>query len=49
MMSRLPAYLYNRYFLRDGRVYESGTHDQLTARRGAYWEYTQQQQLSAAE
>ncbi|KDR78665.1 hypothetical protein GALMADRAFT_244150 [Galerina marginata CBS 339.88] len=34
------------YFLQDGRVLESGTHDQLTAKRGAYWEYTQQQQLS---
>ncbi|KAF8902794.1 multidrug resistance protein 1 [Gymnopilus junonius] len=34
------------YFLQDGRVLESGSHDQLTARRGAYWEYTQQQQLS---
>ncbi|KAF7979346.1 hypothetical protein HWV62_42775 [Athelia sp. TMB] len=37
------------YFLQDGRVLESGTHDQLTAKRGAYWEYTQQQQLSKTE
>ncbi|KAF9477698.1 multidrug resistance protein 1 [Pholiota conissans] len=37
------------YFLQDGRVLESGTHDQLSARRGAYWEYTQQQQLSKSD
>ncbi|KZP33057.1 P-loop containing nucleoside triphosphate hydrolase protein [Athelia psychrophila] len=37
------------YFLQDGRVLECGTHDQLTAARGAYWEYTQQQQLSKTD
>jgi len=34
------------YFLQDGRVFESGTHDELTAKKGAYYEYTQLQQLS---
>ncbi|KIM82065.1 hypothetical protein PILCRDRAFT_483988 [Piloderma croceum F 1598] len=31
------------YFLKDGRVYESGTHDQLLQKRGAYYEYVQMQ------
>ncbi|KZT39956.1 P-loop containing nucleoside triphosphate hydrolase protein [Sistotremastrum suecicum HHB10207 ss-3] len=34
------------YFIKDGRVHESGTHDQLIDQRGAYYEYTQLQQLS---
>jgi len=33
------------YFIKDGRVFESGTHDELTTKRGAYFEYTQLQQL----
>jgi len=34
------------YFLQDGRVFEAGTHDELSAKKGAYYEYTQLQQLS---
>jgi hypothetical protein len=37
------------YFIKEGRVFESGTHDELTAKRGAYYEYTQLQQLSKAD
>ncbi|EJD34497.1 P-loop containing nucleoside triphosphate hydrolase protein [Auricularia subglabra TFB-10046 SS5] len=36
------------YFIKDGRVEESGTHDQLLARGGAYAEYVQLQALSRA-
>ncbi|KZW01505.1 multidrug resistance protein 1 [Exidia glandulosa HHB12029] len=36
------------YFIRDGRVAEAGTHDQLLARGGAYAEYVQLQALSKA-
>ncbi|KAF8176085.1 P-loop containing nucleoside triphosphate hydrolase protein [Pholiota molesta] len=45
----VDRFLFPGYFLQDGRVLESGTHDQLSARRGAYWEYTQQQQLVKLE
>lgn len=34
------------YFIQDGNVLESGTHDQLIAHRGAYFEYVQMQTLS---
>ncbi|KAF7298981.1 hypothetical protein MIND_00846300 [Mycena indigotica] len=34
------------YFIKEGRVSESGTHDQLLARRGDYFEYVQLQVLS---
>jgi ATP-binding cassette subfamily B (MDR/TAP) protein 1 len=34
------------YFIQDGAVLESGTHDQLIAHRGAYYEYVQLQTLS---
>ncbi|PPQ96673.1 hypothetical protein CVT26_010302 [Gymnopilus dilepis] len=34
------------YFIKDGRVSESGTHDQLIAKRGDYYEYVQLQALS---
>jgi ATP-binding cassette subfamily B (MDR/TAP) protein 1 len=34
------------YFIQDGAVFESGTHDQLIAHRGAYYEYVQLQTLS---
>jgi ATP-binding cassette subfamily B (MDR/TAP) protein 1 len=34
------------YFIQDGAVLESGTHDQLIAHRGAYFEYVQMQTLS---
>ncbi|KAJ7193136.1 P-loop containing nucleoside triphosphate hydrolase protein [Mycena pura] len=34
------------YFIKEGRVSECGTHDQLLARRGDYYEYVQLQALS---
>ncbi|KAI0305296.1 multidrug resistance protein 1 [Multifurca ochricompacta] len=34
------------YFIKDGAVSESGTHDELIARRGGYYEYVQLQALS---
>jgi hypothetical protein len=34
------------YFIKEGRVSESGTHDQLISRRGDYYEYVQLQALS---
>ncbi|KAG5638718.1 hypothetical protein H0H81_010701 [Sphagnurus paluster] len=34
------------YFIKEGRVSESGTHDQLLSRRGDYYEYVQLQALS---
>jgi len=34
------------YFIADGRVAESGTHDELLSRRGGYYEYVQLQALS---
>ncbi|KAH8104691.1 P-loop containing nucleoside triphosphate hydrolase protein [Cristinia sonorae] len=34
------------YFIRDGAVSESGTHDQLLALKGGYYEYVQLQALS---
>jgi ATP-binding cassette subfamily B (MDR/TAP) protein 1 len=40
-----PHLLY-RYFIKDGTVSESGTHDELFARRGDYYEYVQLQALS---
>jgi len=35
--------LHFSYFIKDGRVCEAGTHDQLLQRRGAYYEYEQLQ------
>jgi hypothetical protein len=40
-----PAELFS-YFIKDGRVCESGTHDALLQRRGDYYEYVQLQALS---
>ncbi|KAL1744419.1 ste6-like protein [Schizophyllum fasciatum] len=37
------------YFIKEGRVSEAGTHDQLIARRGDYYEYVQLQALSKRE
>jgi ATP-binding cassette subfamily B (MDR/TAP) protein 1 len=37
------------YFIKDGRVSESGTHDQLLAQRGHYYEFVQLQALSKRE
>ncbi|KDQ62305.1 hypothetical protein JAAARDRAFT_54276 [Jaapia argillacea MUCL 33604] len=34
------------YFIKDGRVSESGTHDELLSLRGGYYEYVQLQALS---
>ncbi|KAG1860333.1 P-loop containing nucleoside triphosphate hydrolase protein, partial [Suillus subalutaceus] len=34
------------YFIKEGRVSESGTHDELLARRGDYYEFVQLQALS---
>jgi len=34
------------YFIKDGQVSESGTHDQLLDQRGDYYEYVQLQALS---
>lgn len=34
------------YFIKEGRVSEAGTHDQLLAQRGDYYEYVQLQGLS---
>jgi len=34
------------YFIKEGRVSESGTHDQLLSKRGDYYEYVQLQALS---
>jgi ATP-binding cassette subfamily B (MDR/TAP) protein 1 len=35
-----------RHFLKEGRVSESGTHDELLALRGDYYEFVQLQALS---
>ncbi|KAJ7761539.1 P-loop containing nucleoside triphosphate hydrolase protein [Mycena maculata] len=37
------------YFIKEGRVSESGTHDQLLSRRGDYYEFVQLQALSKRE
>ncbi|KAG2008663.1 multidrug resistance protein 1 [Coprinopsis cinerea AmutBmut pab1-1] len=37
------------YFIKEGRVSEAGTHDQLIAQRGDYYEYVQLQALSKTE
>ncbi|CAK5279585.1 unnamed protein product [Mycena citricolor] len=36
----------NIYFIKEGKVSEQGTHDQLLAKRGDYYEYVQLQALS---
>ena len=38
-----PSY---SYFIKEGRVSEAGTHDQLIAKKGGYYEYVQLQALS---
>jgi len=35
-----------RYFIKEGCVSEAGTHDELLALRGGYYEYVQLQALS---
>jgi len=37
------------YFIKEGTVSESGTHDELITRRGDYYEYVQLQALSKKE
>jgi hypothetical protein len=44
-LSKLDPTLHS-YFIKDGTVCESGTHDELIARRGDYYEYVQLQALS---
>jgi ATP-binding cassette subfamily B (MDR/TAP) protein 1 len=44
-LSELDSSLYS-YFLKDGTVSEFGTHDELIARRGDYYEHVQLQGLS---
>src|SRR6266851_2793299 len=44
-LSKLDSSLHS-YFIKDGTVCESGTHDELIARRGDYYEYVQLQALS---
>ena len=34
------------YFIKDGAVSEAGTHDELLALKGGYYEYVQLQALS---
>jgi ATP-binding cassette subfamily B (MDR/TAP) protein 1 len=41
--------LETRYFIKDGTVCESGTHDELLQRREEYYEYVQLQGLSNTE
>ena len=36
----------SRYFIKDGAVSEFGTHDELLALKGGYYEYVQLQALS---
>jgi len=40
---------FHSYFIKEGRVSESGTHDQLLAKRGDYFEYVQLQGLDKRE
>jgi len=35
-----------RYFIKEGRVSEAGTHDELLSLKGGYYEYVQLQALS---
>ena len=46
MRSMPVADLTLRYFIKEGKVSEYGTHDQLIARRGDYYDYVQLQVLS---
>jgi ABC-type multidrug transport system fused ATPase/permease subunit len=46
--SRIILIIVRSYFIQDGAVLESGSHDQLLAHRGAYYEFVQLQQLSRA-
>lgn len=41
--------LATRYFIKEGTVCESGTHDELLQRRGEYYEYVQLQGLSGTK
>jgi len=41
--------LRDNYFIKEGKVSEAGTHDQLIAQRGDYFDYVQQQGLNRRE
>jgi len=43
------SFIFYSYFIKEGRVSESGTHDQLLAKRGDYYEFVQLQALSKRE
>jgi hypothetical protein len=45
MFKNLILFTYS-YFIKEGRVSEAGTHDQLILRRGDYYDYVQLQALS---
>jgi ABC-type bacteriocin/lantibiotic exporter with double-glycine peptidase domain len=42
----LTPHTLHSYFIKEGKVSESGTHDQLLAKRGDYYEFVQLQALS---
>jgi len=49
VLNVLNSSLTGSYFIKEGCVSESGTHDQLLAQRGDYYEYVQMQALSRNE
>ena len=42
----VEADVFSSFFIKEGKVSESGTHDQLIAKRGDYYDYVQLQGLS---
>ena len=46
MYNRRLADLISSFFIKEGKVSECGTHDQLIAMRGDYYDYVQLQVLS---
>jgi ABC-type bacteriocin/lantibiotic exporter with double-glycine peptidase domain len=42
----LPDNVVSSYFIKEGRVSEAGTHDELLSLRGDYYEYVQLQALN---
>ena len=44
LLTRLPS-----YFIKEGKVSESGTHDELLLKGGDYYEFVQLQALSKRE
>lgn len=47
--SLLRLTFFNRYFLRDGVIRESGTHEDLLAKKGEYCHYVQLQTLNQTD